>query len=165
MIVTLLFLAELATRAVVENVQESVRASVDRTETECEYVETTRLASGASIQRWRIRNPPDSNRDLSEGARSSREMVRVHLIDCIDVEGARKHLANRLAEVGKDGIIEGLGDEAVFRRRAGDDSRTVIDFRAGHYAISVSAPTGPIARRFAQATAAALIKSGGEQPR
>ena len=153
---TLLLLAASLTQPVAEDIPACVRATIDRVATDCEYIDTLRLGSGASLLKWRIAHPPDSNRALSDGARVSREVIGVHLIDCITAEGAAQYLAARLAEVGKDAGVLALGDEAALRQRGGDDSRTVIDFRVAQYTVSVTAPNGTPARLFAQATAAAL---------
>jgi hypothetical protein len=158
MILPVILLAIVSTQRVADGVVESVQASVDLAETEFRYVETYRFPNHTVQLRWRLRTPPESTRELPEGVRSSREMVRVNITDCLNEEGAKRNFDEALAEVGKDGVVKGLGDEAVARSQAGDDSRTNITFRMGRFKVNVSAPSGPIALRFAHAAAGSIQK-------
>lgn len=150
-----LLLATLTTQKVADSIPQAVRTRIERTETEYRFVEVMRFDTNDVLIWWRLRNPPPANVVLPKGVRDSRELVRVHITDCIDGTGAKERFSVNLSKVGKDGTIYGLGDAAVYRQD-GDGTETTVDFRQGRYLVSVSAPTGPAARRFAWAVDEAL---------
>lgn len=164
MFLALFLLAGVATQWVSEDVERSIRASAERMAADCEYVESARLGGKDLIVRWRIKNPPAANRAMSKGERANREIVRVHVVDCVDPEGAKRRFDEAVSEVGKDGDVKGLGDTAVFRSWGSDETPTTISFRIRMFKVSVSAPNRALAQRFAEAVAGTLAnpQSGGD---
>lgn len=143
-----------ATQAVPDGVNERIRVGIEKTEVEYQHVETERLPRGAVVLKWKMRNPPELDRNLPERERASRQSVRVVVVDCIDAVNATKYFKEVLAEAGKDAVVKDLGDEAV--RRGGGNSETTISVRIRKNFVDINAPSEAVAMRFARAALAAL---------
>lgn len=159
MILALLLLATTGPQAqhVPDETLERVRTAIEQSGTGFAFVETRKPGNITPIMIWRMASPPESNRSLSEGARANREDVAVTLANYGEPRAAKQRFDSIFTEVGRGSVVRDLGDEAVMRRISGNWSHTTIDFTSGQFVVSVSAPNGPVARRFARLVADTLL--------